>query len=181
MISPCQCRGSAQYIHPPCLQKWIVLNGEIQSERLTCAVCKTPFLSMFNDLEYIYPRVGVLQFLLYYPLVTALSVQYAFFIFTIHDTNKTAFNHFTDSQIALHAIYLVLYGALVRVKNVSLYTRLALQRRSYGTPFLHGLFLWMFFTQKSILMAFAADLTLSLYWREHMSLLNGVNDFLLKI
>ena len=179
MISPCKCRGSGQYIHLSCLRKWVIQGGQIHSERLLCSVCKSPFVSLFDNLESIYPKGGVAQFLLYNPLWIALFTHYCFLVYNIHDINRP-FDRFKNAQIFINLVYFWLYLIYVRVKNIRLYSSLAMERRSYIYILTHAAFLWCFFIDENVVMAIASNANLTVYWYEHNSLLHAVNTFLLQ-
>jgi len=177
MISPCRCRGTIQYIHLACLRRWIVEEGRIHEDRLTCTLCRSPFV-LFH-LERIYPRTGCVSYILYNPLAFSILVQYIFLLYGIHDSTP-AFNRFKSSQIFIHSIYALVYALYCRVNNRELYGQIVVQRGSYIYPILHIYALWSFLVRESMVMAFATNFLITICWYEHQHILRSINTMLVK-
>ena len=48
-ISPCNCRGSLQYVHKTCLDEWRLRHHADHSNRIRCQECLTPFNYEVDD------------------------------------------------------------------------------------------------------------------------------------
>jgi len=48
-ISPCNCRGSLQYVHKTCLDEWRLRHHADHSNRIRCQECLAPFNYEVDD------------------------------------------------------------------------------------------------------------------------------------
>lgn len=58
LLSPCECMGSMEYVHPECLRKWMSNKVTVKNnnkcttlswKKFECEVCKTPFPHIKGD------------------------------------------------------------------------------------------------------------------------------------
>ena len=47
LMTPCQCRGTAQYVHRYCLQRW--LKSRETHKRMKCEICKTYYVFRYKN------------------------------------------------------------------------------------------------------------------------------------
>jgi len=175
MVSPCRCTGSVKYIHTTCRRLWVIQGGEIIRDRLRCSICHH---SLFS-LEPV-PRIpDWADFVLCNPIWVATIIQY-FFIW-IHSQHAIKPMHiFTQAQAIILALYTTLLILSVRARHPGLYIEVVLNRYSYKYLVLHFYLLYSFFYEESFLMVFAANLCMSMYWREHLHILQNINDKIIK-
>lgn len=109
LLSPCQCRGSVQWVHRICLQKWIIM-----SESLTnCQLCKVDYQIPRSMKLEIIPRPaddGAWYFLSrpYGPMV--LLYFYAVHVVNTYPTLFDYIHHFTFFSALLSAYSLLYVG-----------------------------------------------------------------------
>ncbi len=81
LISPCQCRGSSEFVHESCLTTWRLMNINKVDKRDICTVCLSPFTTkgtvwgnFYRHLFYIATRLCALGMLL--PLGSCASLVF---------------------------------------------------------------------------------------------------------
>ena len=175
MVAPCRCTGTVKYIHTNCRRLWVIQGGEIISERLYCSICRYPLFV----LEPV-PRIPAwAHFVLCNPLWAATVIQYSFIWFYSHKAIKAIYI-FTQAQAIILALYTTLLVLSVRTRHPSHYLQAILDRYSYKYLVAHMYALYSFFYDESFLMVFAANICMSMYWREHLHILQHVNDKIIK-
>jgi hypothetical protein len=162
LISPCKCRGSIQYIHPECRKKWVVVNDEIQKDRLLCSLCKEPLYCNLETLCVIPKKYTLVSVMLFKPFQTALFMYYIIPQFKLYPSQSFNYSIYS-SHAFIHCFYILLYLLHMRIKNPALYSELIIKRKSYLYVLFHALFLYYFFKDLNLLMGIASNITLGLY------------------
>ena len=179
LISPCKCRGSVKYIHAECRRKWVIVNDTIQEDRLLCSICKAP---LYENLEtlFVQPEQNNLSsVIIFNPFQSALVIYFILPRFNLYPSSSIQ-NTLFSSHVFIQCFYTLLYLLHARVKNLRLYGRVVLYRRSYIHVLFHALFLYYFFKDTNILMGLASNMSLAVYLKEHNEILSNINEILIK-
>jgi hypothetical protein len=175
MVSPCRCTGSVKYIHTHCRRLWVIQDGQIVSDRLECTICREPLYS----LEPMPRPPASIDLILCNPIWAAAVIQYIFIGVHSHSLIKPIYI-FGQAQGLILAIYTTLLATFVRTRHPSLYLEAILNRASYKYLIAHLYALYCFFYEESFIMIFCANLCMSLYWREHVQILQQINEKIIK-
>jgi hypothetical protein len=179
LISPCKCRGSVKYIHAECRRKWVIVDDTIREDRLLCSICKAP---LYENLETIcvQPEQNHLSsVIIFKPFQSALVMYFILPRFNLYPSTSIQ-NSLFSSHVFVQCFYILLYLLHARIKNLGLYGRVILYRRSYIHVIFHALFLYYFFKDANILMGLASNMSLAVYLKEHNEILSNVNEMLIK-
>jgi hypothetical protein len=76
VISPCNCKGSAEFVHEACLQKW-----RRNQRRFRCEICHSHYNLSSNYLNRCFIRLGCYLAVLIYGYTILLSVRFVLSVF----------------------------------------------------------------------------------------------------
>ena len=183
LISPCQCKGSLEFVHFKCLNRWrridIDRNGRI------CSLCMTAYLMpRLHEFEVL-PRIDSfpLYFLNYPGLI--LSFYHYTFVIAINSTkpytNRIALEFFyIVSQYLLTFTYAMFFVNNWRVVNRPLYMS---QLKTAWTPLvlLVHFFLFLSLEENPMITGPILSFYLGVYWKSHIRFLQNTNNRLLEL
>jgi len=180
LTSPCVCRGSVGYVHALCLRRWVFAGDVVNTERLLCSICKTPF-RIFLPFERVPGQDHISNFFLWNTLLGTIIIQY-FYLIAHVGTRRQLFEILWEAEMVVHSVYMVHFLLNWRVRNLMLYARMALARRTLlwncalhvytGYVFVHG---------KNVFSMVLMHIVLGRYWREHAGILEDINARLLTL
>lgn len=173
-LSPCDCKGSSQYIHESCLRKWALIDP--QENAHICPVCEAEYtVDIMEPLEKIPEgdKLG-LAILEYIGLIGFLS-NYGTFILNYRG-QEVPILHIKISHFCVQVLYFLSLNENIRIKNVPRY--LSRARVSFIPPLLFA-YVYLFYR-----IAFLNDITLCLmihlpmkyFWLEHLRVLRRINS-----
>jgi len=175
MVSPCKCTGSVKYIHTRCRRLWVLHEGQIIPGRLNCSICNEPLFT----LESMPIISSSADFILCNPLWFSSLIQYVCMGFYAHTAVKPI-DIVARAQLIVLILYMIVFGCSVRIVHMNHYVQVILDRYSYRYPIAHLYLLYSFFYEGSFPMIVAANLWMSTYWREHIYILQHINDKIIK-
>ena len=183
LISPCQCKGSMEFVHFKCLNRW--RNVDIERNGRTCSLCLTNYrLPQLHQYELIPGINSCSLYILNYPGLTLSLYHYVFVV--IMSSNHQPRNQiilevfYTGSQYIYHMLYFGLMAYKWNVRNKRLY----LAQIKTPLPFFFLLFhAWFFFflEQHPYIIGPILSFYLTIYWKFHVKLLETINELLLEM
>ena len=179
LITPCDCTGSVKYIHKSCILRWATMDGELDYSKLSCSLCTVPYRIEEIRLESYATPSHLANVLLHNSAAASIMINYLSILYGIH-TGQTISQRILVAHMCIYLIYGTLYCLYIRVKNVALYTEIAIERHSYMYALIQLYSAYASYTEQYALMSITAMLAQTIVWREHITLLELVNDRLLK-
>ena len=179
LITPCNCQGSVKYIHKKCILRWATIDGSLDLSKFTCSLCMSPYHIAPPCFETFFTDSFVVNTLLYNSTPASIILNYLSILVGIH-TGQTISERLMAAHLCIYILYATLYCAYVRIQNMDLYMKIVYERRSfmYGLIQLYSSYACM--TQQHALMSITAMLAHTVLWREHITILELVNQALLK-
>lgn len=182
LVDPCDCKGSARYVHWNCLRRWAHTNPPLNGRQ--CRVCQAAFhVNLFPQLEVI-PFVagggGLSSMLLEYTSMTTLVIQFLYILARARLSNE----HFSDEdawqvllqiQSVIHLTYAACFAVNWRVQNKDIYMALVNHSQIPNLLLAHVGALYFIVAHKSAWMCIATQILLGRYWGEHVRVLTTMN------
>ena len=174
-LSPCDCKGSMEFIHLKCLNRWRYMDFERNGR--SCQLCLTIYTFVKEEELEVIPKKGIYIFFLTFPGPTLMLYHYIYLILLIQPTNfnfQILENFYFVSQYMFHIFYFYIFYIEWTVKNKSLYYKTV---KKTVLPFLPLLHLFGFFLlhQRQYFMGPILSFLLGLYWQSHIMILFTVN------
>lgn len=180
LISPCPCKGSAQYIHRACLYRWIFT--DLDDIKLKCSICKMPLLEAFLPALEIVPKKGSLVDLLLGSSLGILFAIHYILMFLLAAPYKSDPNfigrYINTSQLGLHIVYGSLFFLNARVKNWREYVSVSSKAYSWLLAH-HTLSLYLMLSGFRVL-TIPIGTSMNMYWVTHKAALVKVNAGLIE-
>jgi hypothetical protein len=160
LITPCSCKGSSEFVHSKCLEKWHSIEPD---KGLTCSVCKD-ILCTETIMETI-PEYTHWNILITHPYLMFIGYNYLSLIFKIpvDQSNWTFFAFY------ICAIYLNF-----KINNPQRYIQSWKNKESYLLLISHLLTLSMHSTSP-ILTSFTNVILATVYVHRHIEILHNLN------
>jgi len=160
LITPCSCKGSSEFVHSKCLEKWHSIEPD---KGLLCSVCKD-VLSIETVLEII-PENTPLTILIAHPYLIFIGYNYVCIVFnyTINQTNWIFF-----------AFYILAIYLNFKINNLKRYIQYWKNKESYLLLIVHLITLSMHQTSP-ILASFANVILTTAYIHRHIEILHNLN------
>jgi hypothetical protein len=139
----------------------------------------TPYRIPQPRLETFFTESFVVNTLLYHSAAASIIINYLSILVGIH-TGQTISERLMAAHLCIYILYATLYCAYVRIHNIDLYARIAYERGSYMYGLIQVYSSYASFTEQYALMSITAMLAHTVLWREHVTILELVNEALLK-
>lgn len=177
LISPCNCKGSLEFVHLKCLNRWrrmdILRNGR------TCSLCQThyDFLPPFI-METIPQNNTIFLYYLNYPGLVLVTYNYIYAVAL--SSNKSMSDQiflqaiYMTSQYMFHFVYFFFLFTEWHVVNKGMYWR---QLKTIWTPVLIAfhIFLFSLVQDDMFILAPFVSFYMGIYWKIHLRLLENIN------
>lgn len=175
LISPCECKGSMKYVHENCLSRWRRINPARNSEQ--CLLCFHPYHSEYEEVIEILPDGhSFLVFLLRYPFVVCLSVNYIGFFHYSLSTSKDGMGlYYEQYQYIFQIVYCSFLFLQWKVKNRSAYWSLWNENHLSALVFFHAL-INLCIHSHMYSAVIPLNIVLGLYWKRHVEILQALNQ-----
>ncbi len=123
LIEPCECRGSLRFVHTSCLLRWRTINPARNG--LICLLCMEPYHEEYiSSFESIPDKSSLAVFLLRYPVITFLAVNYVgVFTYSLKPKHIDMALHFSYYQYYSQIAYFLLFYLYWKVKDKRRYWR----------------------------------------------------------
>lgn len=170
LLEPCNCKGTARFIHNLCLNRWIATNPTENGYR--CNVCLGEFDLPDSDFFEVIPRNKRLSVL---------------FLENVHYVGGTIHavalvlpyrpNHFYIGAI-MHTSYILAVMSNMRINNVKIYWTALLKTRAPVIVFLYLYFSYRINTMHPLLWCIYLYMLNNTSWKFHVAILRQVNTIL---
>jgi hypothetical protein len=177
LISPCNCRGSLEFVHLKCLNRWrrldVARNGRICSLCLSNYTFDSPY-----QLELIPETKGIFLYCLKYPGLILMIYNYIYTITLSSARNYSDYYFLEDlyrtSHYVFHFTYAVFFYSEWNVVNRNLYWQ---QLKSIWFLLLLSLHFYMFTLLDKDIFIVGPFLSfyMGLYWKGHIHILESIN------
>ena len=174
LIDPCQCRGSLQFVHERCLNKWRRINPNRNAE--VCLICLSPYhLKQLLLLEHIPDEYRISLFFLRFPILPCFTANYVLIVQMSLDKKKSFFDLFEPYQYAFQIFYLFLFFLEWKVRNSRLYWR---HWKNLSCAYLLFLYLVcnLLLHQGVYIMIAPINFFLGMFWERHLQILRRINE-----
>jgi hypothetical protein len=177
LISPCNCKGSLEFVHLKCLNRWRRI--DVQRNGRLCLICLTnyAFLPPFIQ-ETIPQNNSIFLYYLNYPGLVLITYNYIYAVALSSNkslTDQLFLQYFyMFSQYIFHLLYFFLLFTEWNVMNKHLYWR---QLKTFETALIIAfhLFLILLLQNDLFIVAPFVSFYMGLYWRIHIRLLENIN------
>jgi E3 ubiquitin-protein ligase DOA10 len=179
LISPCECRGTSQYVHYSCFLRWISIAPE--TKKSLCPVCNTRYtLNPLEDLEYIPEEVPRSINYSSNPIATVGMLHYGYILIISKFRNLTyddACVVYIGLQYIYHMSWYYIFTRNTHIKKKVLYIQTAMLSNSGILPVLHftAAILTIFFPQSCFIVGPILGLIFQFHWANHVSILKEMN------
>jgi hypothetical protein len=174
LITPCECKGSLQYVHEVCLAKWRRVNPARNGER--CMLCLELYKKEYFDTFEIIPDQNTLViFLLRFPFVISISTNYVgLFLYILMPRKISVETYFEEYQYWSQVAYFLLFFFCWRVKQKERYWQRWL---GFSTLVLASIQIIcnLLIHNHVLVAALPLNFLLGLYWRNHVQILHDIN------
>lgn len=182
-ISPCNCKGSLEFVHLKCLNRWRQM--DVVRNSRTCFLCLTDYrlLAPF-EFEQIPENKSISLYCLNYPGLLLLGYNYIYAIAIASNKSYTDYIFLRDLYVASHYVfhfsYIGLFWLEWEVRNKEFYWR---QLKTLWTPFILGthLLLFSFLQHDGFLVGPILSFYMGIYWKLHLHMLQAVNTHLVEL
>lgn len=177
LIAPCDCKGSIEFIHLLCLNRWRM--GNVEDNYEFCNLCNSPYiLDPEYSLEPI-PGPSLYYFMIDYPIITNLAAHYGWILSYILYNHQVRVPDLQSSYIGFQSLYAVYYC-------ICLYNRFRIHKRQrYYQAWLRE-HRYLFFPFLALLFGIAAagtspffwtvpSLFVPMFWHLHIHILKEMN------
>ncbi len=181
LVDPCDCKGSARYVHWNCLRRWAHTNPNLNGRH--CKVCNAAFhVNLFPTLEVIPEEGGVSlsSLILEYTTMTTLVLQFLYTLAHVKLSDGAlsdgeAWQLILQMQSVIHVLYSICFAMNWRVQNRKIYMALVQHSRIPHTLLAHAGALYFIVAYQSVWMCIVTHALLSRYWVEHKRVLIFMN------
>ena len=127
LISPCQCKGTAKYVHRDCLLKWQA-NTTVDAHRFVCQSCQAPYILPTGEFEKI-PILSATPYAFLSPNVFLITLHVCSLFLSLFRTRSLPLSY--SIIIISTLVYGTLYGVqFLQVKQKFRYIRFWVLNRS---------------------------------------------------
>lgn len=176
LISPCNCKGSLEFVHLKCLNRWRRM--DIQRNARLCSLCLTNYRFLdAMQMEEIPETHTIPIYFLTYPGIILLLYNYIYSIVLSSSRNPNydfLQQYYVVSQYSFHFLYFILLYTEWNVFNKDLYWK---QLKTVWTPIIVGTHTYMLvlLTNDAYLLGPILSFYMGLYWSTHKRLLQNIN------
>jgi len=174
LIDPCSCKGSIQFVHVLCLDRWRRVdpgkNGEV------CLLCFTPYTTLQLALEVV-PKTTFLVFLLRVPCFLWVGVSYGCLLHSVAVPKSDPLVLYERYMYGYQMVYACLFVSQWRVKHKLLYWQSWPPRYFFILLGLHAacnLLIW----NHQFLSVFLLTFLMSSSWSRHCAILEHINGLI---
>jgi len=177
LISPCKCKGSLEFVHLKCLNRWRRM--DVQRNGRICSLCLTNYAFLPLFLPERIPQINsIYLYYLNYPGLVLVAYNYIYIVAlasnkSVVDQNFLE-NFYKMSQYVFHFFYFFVFLTEWNVSNKQMYWK---QLKTLWTPFLFALHIFfMTLLQKDIyILGPIVSFYMGIYWKTHLRILETIN------
>jgi E3 ubiquitin-protein ligase DOA10 len=175
-ITPCDCKGTIEFVHLYCLNVW--RNKNIERNYTTCSLCHSNYrIPLEYSIEQI-PKVSLLFIVVDHPILTNLTINYIWMIYAgilMNQKNIDIMTSYGRCQLVYHLYYIVSMAKYFKViKKQRYYAAWKQEDRLYFFPF----YFFLVFTaacSSDSFTWFIPSIFLTMFWNIHTQILDQMN------
>jgi hypothetical protein len=177
LISPCNCKGSLEFVHLKCLNRWrrmdVLRNGRL------CSLCQTDYAFLPPFIMETIPQTNtIFLYCLNYPGLVLVTYNYIYAVAL--SSNKSMSDQiflqavYITSQYVFHFVYFFFLFTEWNVVNRQMYWR---QLKTLWTPVLIAFHMFLFTLLQNDVFILAPFISfyMGIYWKIHLRLLENIN------
>jgi hypothetical protein len=169
-IQPCDCRGSAQYVHRSCLKRWIRVSPDPQ----ICPVCKESYIEQIVGYEFIPPST-TLTMVLNHTVFCGFLTHYGVILVNLHSNeSRVFFMKFIHTLFQL--LYITTFVRNFQVHGVNNYLNRIVLTYVPMCLFMYSYYLYRIMLHNDILQCFLITIPMNALWSEHIRVLGLMNQ-----
>lgn len=182
LISPCNCKGSLEFVHSKCLTRW--RRVDIERNGKTCSICLAHYTFLQPiQLERIPEVTNLVVYSLEYPGLLLLLYNYLYALVlssSSHPDGPFLHDYYISSQYVFHFVYAFFFYTEWNVVNKPLYWN---QLKTLWTPVVVGghLCLVVLLNQNAYFLGPFLSFYMGIYWRCHKHFLRTNNMHLAQL
>jgi hypothetical protein len=173
LVAPCNCKGSAKFVHNECLKQWNELRP---NNKNICNECCIEYervytlglekLDCFNKFNSISLHLPVLYIYTFHSIVFFLKTHYKINYMILY----------IPYQYIFHVLYFIKFvDVFLYIKNKKLYIKLWKSNNRLYLPLLHLYFLFLIPSTYCVA-GVAANMCVYLYFYEHYEIVSIINN-----
>jgi len=169
-IQPCDCRGSAQYVHSSCLKRWIRVSPDPQ----ICPVCKESYIEQIVGYEFIPPST-TLTMVLNHTVFCGFLTHYGVLLVNLHSNeSRVFFMKFIHTLFQL--LYMTTFVRNFQVHGVNNYLNRIVLTYVPMCLFMYSYYLYRIMLHNDIIQCFLITIPMNALWSEHIRVLGLMNQ-----
>lgn len=174
LITPCECRGSIEFIHLICLNKWRNINPE--RNRDSCNLCMKEYtIPLIYDIETLPGDGTILYYILDSSFILNLFFYYIALIFYISSSHLSQFKSiFFIGESLYHILQVFMMYKFFNIRKKKEYFQHWRNERWILFP-LHGIVFFLSGTQHPYFGVLVSSLFTNLYWMNHLEVIYVMN------
>lgn len=177
LITPCQCKGSLEFVHLKCLNRW--RHQDLQRNWRRCCLCLTVYkLLDLQDFEHIPKLNATTYYILYYPGSVFLLFDYICIVLLSSQPTLEFEFLYLLGKYGITFLYIFTFAKHLEVKNKKLYLQSLSKVKVAFLGLIHMWLLQTFHHQKFVVGPLLSIYP-SFYWFLHLNTLERVNQRLL--
>ena len=175
-LTPCECRGSVEYVHLYCLNRW--RNKNTERNYTYCSLCNAAYrIPPEYSLEPM-PEKNIYFIILDYPVWINFLMNYIWMLWAgiIQNDSPDAIMSYVTCQLIYKAYYVLSMSYNFRViKKPRYFKAWRKEYRFLFFPF-YGFLVGLAFVSQNPFLWFVPSLFLRMLWHIHITILNEMNQ-----
>jgi E3 ubiquitin-protein ligase DOA10 len=169
-IQPCDCRGSAQYVHRSCLKHWMRLSPDPQ----ICPVCNESYIEQIIGYEFIPPST-TWNMILNHTVFCCFLTHYGIILVHLPTPESMVF-----SMKVVHTLFQLMYittfAGNFQVNSVNNYLNRLVFTYVPMTLFMYSYYLYRIMAHNDLIHCFLISIPMTTLWSEHLRVLGQMNE-----
>ncbi len=176
LISPCDCKGSIEFVHLRCLNIW--RNKNIERNYSNCSLCYSGYrIPTEYTIEHI-PKMNIWFVVVDHPILVNLTCHYAWIIYAGVIMNQKKFDmmsSYSNFQLCYHLYYGISMAMnFAVIKRDRYFAAWKQEYRRLFFPF-YGILVLMASSSTDSLLWFIPSIFVTMFWNIHIHILEQMN------
>jgi len=168
-IQPCDCRGSAQYVHRSCLKRWIRVSPDPQ----ICPVCNESYIEQIVGYESIPPST-TWTMVLNHTVFCGFLTHYAILLVNLRDQPMYFSIKFGHTLFQL--FYITAFVRNFQVHGLNNYLNRIVLTYVPVCLFMYSYYLYRIMLHNDVIQCFLITIPMNALWSEHIRVLGLMNQ-----
>ena len=179
LLSPCDCRGSVQYVHLQCLNHWRYLDIEQNGER--CELCNAIYIIHRVPVQEIIPSKDTpIAYILRFPITVSVGIHYIVLLAMTFQYPPFQIRLPAHEYILWQDVFMFCYFCLLstqfKVRQFKLYRKVLHKQKTWLLFLSHFLSLYAMH-EGYLIFGPLSNLLLGFYWSIHTETLQEMNSY----